>query len=78
MQPKHFLILRWLFALRTFPALSTLSALPALPAFIFQVPCYEAVFFCFGPAKSNSVGAKNPVDAIALFVKFPARLTDLE
>jgi hypothetical protein len=28
--------------------------------------------------KWESVGTKNPVDANALFVKFPARLMDLE
>jgi hypothetical protein len=44
----------------------------------FQVPCYEVVSACFTVGKWNVVAVKNPVDANALFVKFRARLTDLE
>jgi hypothetical protein len=50
----------------------------AASAFLFQVPCYEVVFTGFTVAKWDPVLVKNPVDANALFVKFPARLTDLE
>jgi hypothetical protein len=49
-----------------------------LPALIFQVPWCEVVPGYSFMGKWELVGTKNPVDANALFVKFPARLTDLE
>jgi hypothetical protein len=49
-----------------------------VPGAPFQVPWLEVLPRGFTLLKWGLDATKNPVDATALFVKFPARLTDLE
>jgi hypothetical protein len=59
-------------------ASSDKPATSAMSAMISQVPGFEVLPGRFSLWKRESPGIKNPVDATSLFVKFPARLTDLE